>query len=319
MSKVDVRVLNDLTGSKKRVMTNVMKHLEQRDIKKNARGWQYGFLTLMLSVCIGVFIYSQYNGGQEQSANIPTVLDEKILELYLQMDSSMNDENSLKTSSFDSFLHLESTFAYAQSKGLVPTQEEIGENLEIMMGEINNEIYPSFEELLQMLQLTRKEYIERYAKPISYKFATINLLREQAKNEYQDVNDQILGWIVERDALNYLEKHYNKEIASLREKYKIPVKESQMIPTRRGTVVAIKEHEFLVVSGVISTDIGKLSTDEIVQKHNNGTWFPRVDVPETLSIGDRVEVQYSMDFGSDASRPFIDFKDIVSAKIVEEY
>lgn len=34
MSKVDVRVINDLSESKKRVMTNVVQHLEQREMKK---------------------------------------------------------------------------------------------------------------------------------------------------------------------------------------------------------------------------------------------------------------------------------------------
>ncbi|WP_285399660.1 DUF3221 domain-containing protein [Lysinibacillus sp. fls2-241-R2A-57] len=319
MSKVDVRVLNDLSESKKRVMTNVVQHLEQREMKKRSWRWQYSVMSIILTVCIGLFLYTQFSENQEQTASIPTVLDEKILELHLQRDSLVNGKDRLYPSSFNSFLSLESSFAYAQSKGLVPTQEEIDKNLKILMEGLSAEINPTLEERLQMLHLTKEEFIERYARPIAYKFAMLKLLWEHAQNEYPDVDDQILNWYVERDAKNYFEQHYSKEVASLREKYKIPAKESQLLHTMKGTVVAIKEHEFLVVSGVDSTDIGKLSADEIVRKHTNGTWFPLVDVPETLSIGDRVEVQYSESIRLDYPNPFIDFKDIVSTKIVEEY
>ena len=44
-----------------------------------------------------------------------------------------------------------------------------------------------------------------------------------------------------------------------------------------------------------------------------------VNVSETLSVGDRVEVQYSQVIGNDEAQPFIDFKDIVEIRIVEEY
>ena len=120
-------------------------------------------------------------------------------------------------------------------------------------------------------------------------------------------------------AMNYLEQHYHKDIASLREKYKIPEKDSQMKLIRSGTVLAIKEHEFLVVSGVLDSEIGQKSVDELVQKHRNGTWFPLVDVPKTLSVGDRVEVQYRQSIGNDDAQPFIDYKDIVEMKIVKEF
>ncbi len=319
MSKVNVSVLRDLTESKKRVMTNVIQHLEQRDVKKSSRRWQYSILIVILTVCIGIFMYSQYNDNLELSATIPPVLDEKVIELHLQRDSRINGKNRLYAASFDNFLRLESSFAYAQSKGLAPTQEQIDKELEMVMEEFNYDINPTFDERLQLLRITRDEFIARYAKPIAYKSAMTNLLWEQSKNEFPAVSDQILNWFVERDAMNYLEQHYHKEIAFLREKYKVPPKESQMILTRSGMVLAIKEHEFLVVSGVATTDIGKLSADEIVQKYTNGTWFPLVDVPQTLSIGDRVEVQYSEGIGSDGSKPFIDFKDIIGMKIIEEY
>jgi len=41
MSKVDVTVIRNLTESKKRVMTNVVQHIEQRNNKKRAWRWQY--------------------------------------------------------------------------------------------------------------------------------------------------------------------------------------------------------------------------------------------------------------------------------------
>jgi len=103
MSKMDARVVRDLSESKKRVMTNVVQHLQQRHEKKSAKRWPYGVLAMILSVCIGLFIYQQYNEQQQQASTIPPVLDERILELYLQLDSFMNEKNRLYKASFDNF------------------------------------------------------------------------------------------------------------------------------------------------------------------------------------------------------------------------
>ncbi|MGY4796011.1 DUF3221 domain-containing protein [Lysinibacillus fusiformis] len=319
MSKVDVRVVRDLSESKKRVMTNVVQHLQQRHEKKSAKRWPYGVLAMILSICIGLFIYHQYNEQQQQASKIPQVLDERILELHLQKDAYMNGKYRLYKASFDSFLYLESTFAYAQSRKLIPSQEQVDKELELIMEGFSNETQPTMDERLQMLQITKEEFSAKYAMPIAYKMATVNLLWEASKADYKDVSYPIRTWLVEREAMNYLEQHYHKDIVSLQEKYKIPEKDSQMKLIRSGTVLTIKEHEFLVVSGVLESEIGQKSVDELVQKHSNGTWFPLVDVPKTLSVGDRVEVQYRQAIGNDDTQPFIDYKDIVEMKIVKEY
>ncbi|WP_320939772.1 DUF3221 domain-containing protein [Lysinibacillus capsici] len=321
MSKMDARVVRDLSESKKRVMTNVVQHLQQRHEKKSAKRWPYGVLAVILSVCIGLFIYQQYNVQQQQASTIPPVLDERILELYLQLDSFMNGKNRLYKASFDNFLYFESTFAYAQSKKLEPTQEQVDKALEQFMQEwsYEDDTRPTYDKLLQMLQVTNEGFIENYGKPIAYKMATLDLLWEVSQADYKDVSNPIRTWLVEQAAMNYLEQHYHKDIASLREKYKIPEKDSQMKLIRSGTVLAIKEHEFLVVSGVLASEVGQKSVDELVQKHSNGTWFPLVDVPQTLSVGDRVEVQYRQSIGNDDTQPFLDYKDIVEMKIVKEF
>jgi len=320
MSKMDARVVRDLSESKKRVMSNVVQHLQQRHEKKSAKRWPYGVLAMILSVCIGLFIYQQYNEQQQQASTIPPVLDERILELYLQLDSFMNGKNRLYKASFDNFLYFESTFAYAQSKKLVPTQEQIDKALKQFMEEwsYEDDTRPTYDKLLQMLQVTNEGFIENFGKPIAYKMATFDLLWEASQADYKDVSSPIRTWLVEQEAMNYLEQHYHKDIASLREKYKIPEKDSQMKLIRSGTVLAIKEHEFLVVSGVLASEVGQKSVDELVQKHSNGTWFPLVDIPQTLSVGDRVEVQYRQSIGNDDAQPFIDYKDIVEMKIIKE-
>ncbi len=319
MSKVDIRVVRDLTESKKRVMTNVVQHIEQRNEKQASKSWQYGVLTMILSICLGLFIFNQYKDYQQQASMIPPVLDEKILELQLQKDSYMNGKERLYRASFDNFLYLESNFAYAKSKKIVPSQEQVHQELELIMNEFNYDTMPTMDDRLQKLQISVEEFIALYAKPIAYKMATVNLLMEVSNTDYKDTSDQVRGWLVEQEAMDFLKQHYDKDITILREKYKIPEKESQMTPVRSGRVLAIKENEFLVVSGVIKNDIGQLSVDELVQKHKNGTWFPLVDVPKTLTIGDKVEVEYSQALGNDGSKSFIDYKDILGIKIVEEY
>ncbi|MCL1701691.1 YobA family protein [Lysinibacillus sp. Bpr_S20] len=320
MSKVDVRVLNNLTESKKRVMSNVVQHLEQREMKKRSWRWQYSVMSIILTVCIGLFLYTQFSGGQEQSASIPTVLDEKFLNIYLESDPRVKDQkrsNDVKKQNFESYLQTESLYAYARSKGIVPTQEQIGEQLESLV-EVSINQNEAIAEQLQLLNLTKEEFIEQYIKPLSYKVAIINSLMEQEKNQYKDVNRPILYFLVAKDAMNYLEKHYSQEIVALREKFDIPVGEKEL-HSKNGLIVAIKEHEFLVVSYADESDIGKLSMDDIVQKHGNGTWFPLIDAPTTLSLGDTVEVKYSTDLGMEKSDSKITFADIDSMKILEDH
>ncbi|MCL1696969.1 YobA family protein [Lysinibacillus sp. BPa_S21] len=320
MSKVDVRVLNNLTESKKRVMSNVVQHLEQREMKKRSWRWQYSVMSIILTVCIGLFLYTQFSGGQEQSASIPTVLDEKFLNIYLESDPRVKDQkrsNDVKKQNFESYLQTESLYAYARSKGIVPTQEQIGEQLESLV-EVSINQNEALAEQLQLLNLTKEEFIEQYIKPLSYKVAIINSLMEQEKNQYKDVNRPILYFLVAKDAMNYLEKHYSQEIVALREKFDIPVGEKEL-HSKNGLIVAIKEHEFLVVSYADESDIGKLSMDDIVQKHGNGTWFPLIDAPTTLSLGDTVEVKYSTDLGMEKSDSKITFADIDSMKILEDH
>ncbi|KPN94584.1 DUF3221 domain-containing protein [Lysinibacillus sp. ZYM-1] len=319
MSKVDVRVVRDLSESKKRVMANVVQQLEQRDEKNSSKRWQYGVLTIILNVCLGLFILNQYKDNLQQASNIPPVLDERIIELQLQKDTYFNGKKRLYRASFDSFLYLESTFANAQSRKFIPSLEQVEKELEQIMEDFSYDTMPTMNERLQMLQMTEEEFIATYGMSIAYKMASVNLLMEASRADYINTSDQIRTWFVEQEAMHYLKQHYRKDIASLQEKYRLPEKESQMMWKRSGTVLAIKEHEFLVVSGVFDNEVGQLSVDELVQKHSNGTWFPLVDVPKTLSVGDRVEVQYSQAIGNDGSQPFIDFKDIVEMKIVKEY
>ncbi|MGE7840187.1 DUF3221 domain-containing protein [Lysinibacillus sp. NPDC093712] len=319
MSKVDIREVRDLTESKKRVMDKVVQHIEQHHEKKSSKRWQYGVLTMILSICLGVFILNQYKEHQQLATLIPQVLDERIIEIQLQKDSYMNGKKRLYRASFDNFLYLESNFAYAKSKKIVPSQEQVNQELELIMDVFGNDTMPTLDERLQKLQMTEEEFIAEYAKAIAYKSATVNLLMEVSRADYKDTSDQIRVWLVEQEAMDFLDQYYHKDIASLREKYKIPDKQSTMTPVRSGRVLAIKEHEFLVISGVDISDVGQLSVEELVQKHKNGTWFPLVDVPPTLTVGDKVEVQYSKAIGNDGSKPFIDYKDILGIKIVEEY
>lgn len=320
MSNVDVRVLNNLTESKKRVMSNVVQHLEQREMKKRSWRWQYSVMSIILTVCIGLFLYTQFSGGQEQSASIPTVLDEKFLNIYLESDPLVKDQkrsNDVKKQNFESYLQIESLYAYARSMGIVPSQEQIDEQLESLVEVSINQNEAQLAKELKMLNLSKEEYIEQYFKPLSYKMAIFNLLMEQEKNRYKDVNKPILYFLVLKDAMNYLEKHYSQEIVALREKFAIPVGEKEL-HSKHGLIVAIKEHEFLVVSYANKSDIGKLSMNDIVQKHGNGTWFPLIDAPTTLSLGDDVEVKYSY-LGRETANSKITFADIDSMKILEDH
>ncbi|MEY9979229.1 hypothetical protein [Lysinibacillus sp. RC79] len=321
MSKVDVKVIKDLTESKKRVMTNVVQHLEQREMKKKSWRWQYSVMSIILTVCIGIFLYTQFSGSREQSASIPTVLNEKLLNIYLETDPRVKDQkwsNDAKKKKFESYLQNESLYAYARSKGIAPSQKQINEQLESLIKVGINQNEAQFAKELQMLNLTKEEYIEQYFKPISYKIAINYSLMEQEKKQYKDVNMPILYFLVLKDAMNYLEKHYSQEIVALREKFEIPVGEKE-IHSKNGLIVAIKEHEFLVVSYADKSDIGKLSINDIVQKHGNGTWFPLIDAPTTLSLGAEVEVKYSTDLVGDQDNPKIRFADIDSMEILEEH
>lgn len=322
MSKVNVRVLNDLTESKKRVMTNVVQHLEQREMKKRSWRWPYSVMSIIVTICIGIFLYTQGSGNQDQKASIPEpsistpiVLDENYLKFILKLNPRVEWSNDVRKQKFDFFLEEESLYAYAQLKGIVPTQQKIDKYLDIFIEGSEKQNQVVFANKLQKLNVTKEEYFEQYINPISYKVATTDSLWEHEKNQAKDVNKSIQYFLLKREALNYLEEHYGQEIEALRKKYEIPVVEKE-IYSKRGVVVAIKEHEFLVVSNASKSNIGKLSIDEIVQNHGNGTWFPLIDSPTTLSLGDYVEVNYSEELEKNDDA-IIKIADIDSMKILE--
>ncbi|GLC88998.1 YobA family protein [Lysinibacillus piscis] len=306
MTKADIRVLRNLTESKQRVMSNVVQQLEKREQRQSTRRWVYPIVTVILTSGIGLFIYIQSIPQQGQTASIPmspaqeqttsmpvpTVLDEKLLQHNLETievpkNSYPQREQELQKNVKLGFMNVESVFAYTQAKGMVPTQKQIDEVV-TRWKQSEEYIYA-----LKKLQLTEEQYWQEYGYNLAYKYATYELFILKNSQE-QPLYKRL------QEARAYLEQHYDKQYTYLTEKYAIPPEYTAYANEKAvthssvfGLVVEMTDTEFVVVPGALAKDIGKLTTQEMITKRGNGVRFKRKDTPKSLSVGDRVQVDYS--------------------------
>ncbi|WP_337982320.1 DUF3221 domain-containing protein [Lysinibacillus sp. C5.1] len=293
MSKMDVRVIRDLTESKKRVMTNVVKQIEQRAIPMKSRRGQYSMYTVILTICIGLFIYTQVNNGDELSANAVPILNEKIYDMILH-DAGQTDESQFTSLNFQTLIELDAYYAYAVSKGIKFSQAAITERQhyerEQFINAIKNDM--KMKKMLANLKLSPDEYYEKY---IGVNVVKIVAHAELMKEYYREFDSSFqihARSTVKKEAMDYFTAKYGQQIAYLENKYNVS-KPNISTQYKYGTVVAMEEDRFLVVTGALQEEIGKLSNEEIITKHTNGVWFPLQEVQDKIAIGQSVNVTYN--------------------------
>ncbi|WP_409369390.1 DUF3221 domain-containing protein [Lysinibacillus sp. 38-6] len=290
MSKYEVEALKDLKASKNRVMTNVVRQIEQRAIPKQSRRWQYSMLTVILTVCIGIFIYAQIDNGDEISANAVPILDEKIYDTVLQ-DASQTDEKFTNLN-FQALIEMDAYYAYALSKGIKFSVAALAEQQLLEREQLVNAIKNDNEmiEKLAMLQLSPEDFYDKY-------YGVRMFAQAELKKEYFRKNKssfQIHAYsAVKKEAMDYFTAEYGTQIAYLKNKYNVS-KTILAAKYKYGTVVAIEEDRFLVVTGALPEEIGRLSNEEMINKHTNGVWFPLFASQQKITIGQNVNITYSL-------------------------
>jgi len=290
MSKYEVEALKDLQASKNRVMTNVVKQIEQRAIPKHSRRWQLSMFTIILTVCIGIFIYAQINNGEKLSANAVPILDEKIYDIVLQ-DASQTDEKFTNLN-FQALIEMDAYYAYALSKGIKFSVAALAEQQLLERDQLVNAIKNDNEmiEKLAMLQLSPEDFYDKY-------YGVRMFAQAELKKEYFRKNEssfQIHAYsAVKKEAMDYFTAEYGTQIAYLKNKYNVS-KTILAAKYKYGTVVAIEEDRFLVVTGALPEEIGRLSNEEMINKHTNGVWFPLFASQQKITIGQNVNITYSL-------------------------
>lgn len=290
MTKYKVEALKDLQVSKNRVMTNVVRQIEQRTKPKQSKRWQYSILTVILTVCIGIFIYAQINNGEKLSANVVPILDENIYDLVLQ-DASQTDK-MFTNLNFQVLIEMDAYYAYALSKGIKFSIAALTEQQLLERDQLVNAIKKDREmiEKLTKLQLSPEEFYDKY-------YGVRMFAQAELKKGYFRKNEssfQLHAYsAVKKEAMDYFTAEYGTQIAYLKNKYNVS-KANIATKYKYGTVVAIEEDRFLVVTGALPAEIGRLTNEEMINKHTNGVWFPLFALRQKITIGQNVNVTYSM-------------------------
>ncbi|MGG0656237.1 DUF3221 domain-containing protein [Rummeliibacillus pycnus] len=301
MSKTYFEDLNNLTESKEKVVTNVLRYIENQSTKKDKFKWGYCILILIVTGCMFLFTFTLIINYPKHTANEVSILDKNIYDINIKSQSHLNalsvEESQYKA--FNDSLQLDADYAYALSKGIVLTENEIIKkekefmvNLEEMKQDPQSR--KDFKEELKFLNLTEQELIEQYIKPQSIKAAAFDRLVSDYYKQHKNAYELHVITSLEQDAMNYLSEKYSKKIANLQGEYNIPKKSKEMGNFLKiGLVVAIEDDKFLVVSNASDEELAQLSSDGIVKKHKNGTWFPLHHVKQKIRIGDKVQVSYN--------------------------
>lgn len=295
MSKYEVEALKDLQASKNRVMTNVVGKIEQRAIPKQSRRWQYSMFTLILTVCIGLFVYAQVNNVDKLSANAVPILDEKIYDMVLQEAIDANESQESINMTFQTLFELDAYYVYAESKNIKFSEKAIAKQMQAEREKLEKSYKESavFKDGLTRLNLTLDEFFDKYYKANALKwFAQAELMKEYYR-KYENSYQLHAYFAVKKEAMDYFTAKYGQQIAYLENKYNVS-KPNMSTQYKYGTVVAMEEDRFLVVTGALQEEIGRLSNEEMINKHTNGVWFPLLEVQQKITIGQNVNVTYSL-------------------------
>lgn len=299
MSKVDVTVIRGLLESKKRVIANVVQHIEQRDNKKRAWRWQYRLITIILTACIGLFFYSQLQVDNKLflSSNDLPILDEDEISIMLNAYNPQSEQS--RNDFFQLMIEMDAYYAYALSKGIEINEELIDKNRRISKRDFENQLEDEhFNNSLASLELTFDEYFEKYIEPLNIKGIARNELLKDYQKKYENSFPFHAYLGVKKEAMDYLTAKYVDKIDYLKKKYQFSIdpKDAYVSDTKykTGYVVAIEEDRFLVVSGEVKDLIGHLSNEEMINQKENGIWYPLHEVKDKIAVGNMVSVTYSM-------------------------
>ncbi|MGN4125073.1 hypothetical protein ACMGD3_08670 [Lysinibacillus sphaericus] len=262
-------VLKDLTESKKRVMTNVVKHIEQREIPKPSRRWQYSMLTMILTVCIGLFVYNQYNEKNLLSSDNVQLLYEEALAKYLKL--AVDNKESVNAT-FQSRIEIDAYYAYALSKGIVLSQAAIVEQEKLTKEQFESISKDAkFIEDLSKLKITPDEFYEEYMKPDIIKFIAHNELLKDYLTKHEESFQLHANLAVKKQAMDYFTSQYKEKIAHLEKKYQLSSNPADANSINKqykfGQIVAVEGDRFLVVSGALEEEISHLPYTEIIEKN----------------------------------------------------
>ena len=295
MSKVDVTVIRDLSESKKRVMANVVQHIEQRDNKKRVWRWQYSVISVFFTACIVLFFYTQLQLDNKLllSSNDLPILDEDEMSTMLNAYNPQSEQS--RNELFQTMIEMDAYYAYALSKGIDINHKL--EDKERLMSKQNLED-DHFKKNLANLEMSVDEYFEKYIEPFNIKGSARNELLKDYQKRYENSFPLHAYLGVKKEAMDYLTAKYVDRISYLKKKYQFSLdpKDAYMSGTKykTGYVVAIEGDRFLVVSGEVKDLIGYLSNEEMINQKENGIWYPLHEVKEKIIVGNMVSVTYSM-------------------------
>lgn len=229
MSKTYFEDLNNLTKSKEKVVRNVLRNIENQSTQKNKFNWGYSIVTLIVTGCMFLFIFTQINNYPKHTANDVPILDKNFYEINIKSQIHQNtlSVEEAKYKAFNDTLQLDADYAYALSKGIVLTENEINKKEEEFLENLQElkqvpKKWEDFKELLGVLKLSEQQIIDQYLKPQAIKTAAFDRLVSDYSKQHKDAYELHVRTSLEQNAMNYLNEKYPEKIANLQRAYNIP-------------------------------------------------------------------------------------------------
>lgn len=296
------RAAGNFKEEKSRLMHGV---IEKQKKTKSKRMLLSGSVASLFIAVLGILIY-QYIATDEQTASDgkyytlqyatlkqPFYLDETSFQFYqaIHYDLFFNDLVSPNNSAVKQQL-LDSAFQ------LTVTQQAIEYEAYNLGFRIDEQI---FEERLALIRneivAIPKEDMERYAANLNMdytRFVEQVYLPTYTKISLfsEFMNDKIDNYSFKK--FNAFEVHYEAEINAIAKQLNVQFTPSEEISAMyEGVIGAIKGNDLLVVSDILSEEIGQLSIEAIEALYPEQYWFTHEN-PVGIEVGSKVRVIYDL-------------------------
>lgn len=290
-----IKVAGDMTTSKVRVKERI---LHQNDLKPK-KPLRFLAMSVVVTLCLVSFIFVQLL--DEDMKRTTQLFNHTQLTYFKDLERIMyfNEEAQVEAA-YARYEQQLANYYYAQSLGFKSTDEEIEAEKSRRYKELDR--LPDVPTYAVFKEAGTDKYFDKYIEPMLPMFVADKQLINMYQEKYPTIPKSMVRKIAEQDAIRYFNTQFAKEAQSFQEE--LGLKHFVNIPLGSffvGTIVEVDNNSFLFVEGAIPDELEKLSTNEIIEKYNNATWY-QIEDGVIVKPGDYVEVSSSRWDSEDSSK-----------------
>lgn len=311
-----IETAGDLSDSKARLRNQLYQQQNRKkDIRRNVLAGFSVVATIAFFFLVSAILLNQ----QKQVAQTTTVIfDDQVFETAKKLTGSFDfytSEEQINEISYEDYEKRLAFYTYAISLGYEMTDEEIKKSYQKTMQLYSTqEAKKSWEEMFSTNNISWEEYEEYVLKNSPYQVA-LEKLQQHFIQVYPKIDTTIARSLAEKHAIPYFRETYANEIITFKKKHTLPLNHKQIYTGQNqlGRVIAMEDNMILVVPNATIEDIDTLSTNKIIEKYNEGAWYPQDEIP-IVKVGDLVET-YSKTTSTSEN---ITLSDIWDLKIIDD-